>query len=250
MKLTLMHVLSEKCRSKAVIFLNNQKSVLHPLFELLWANSFPIAFVDGFANLAYTRASRDEYLPQFLTGDFDSINPVAMAYYKSKDSVTVIETANPDETDFTKCLRIVSEFIEKNKINCEVIVGASISGGRLDHEFGLIQSLYEAQRITKIPVLLVSDFCVTILLPAGEHIINVNTGLEGEHCGLIPVGKPCSVTTTGLKWNLNNQVLSFGGLVSTSNLLVDPVVHITSDGPLVFTVEYTEALKTTVQTHG
>ena len=75
------------------------------------------------------------------------------------------------------------------------------------------------------------------LLPPGAHEIAVDASVEGPHCGLVPLGGPCaSVTTRGLRWNLDAQPLAFGGLVSTSNLLVGDAVEVETSDPLVFTV--------------
>ena len=49
-------------------------------------------------------------------------------------------------------------------------------------------------------------------------MIHVNTGLEGDWCGLLPIGAKCThITTTGLKWNLSR--LRFG-LSQSPSLLI------------------------------
>ncbi|CAH8524712.1 unnamed protein product [Schistosoma bovis] len=223
---------------KAVIYLNHPTSLPETLFKRLWKNAYPVAFVDGFANHIYRNINyRTNYFPHFLTGDFDSIQPEVLEFYRSAN-VAVIETPDQEETDFTKCVRVIINSTKQNNAELDVLVAVQMSGGRFDHEMGLIKTLYETKKLTNIPLLLVSECSVTFLLDEGEHTIHASTGYEAQHVGLIPVGQPCQVTTTGLQWNLDNGTLSFDDIVSTSNRLLDEIVYIKCNRPLLFTMEY------------
>ncbi|XP_051624489.1 thiamin pyrophosphokinase 1 isoform X5 [Manacus candei] len=159
-------------------------------FHCLWSKAALRACADGGANRLYhiTEGSQERFLPDYISGDFDSIQPEVKEFYKVK-GCELIETMDQDLTDFTKCLQILQKKIEKKGLQ-------------------------------------------------GKHKLRVDTGLEGTWCGLIPIGNSCeSVTTTGLKWNLTNQVLKFGTLVSTSNTYDGSgIVTVETDKPLLWTM--------------
>ena len=67
-------------------------------------------------------------------------------------------------------------------------------------------------------VLLTGDTLSTLLRGPGSHTLQTLPVFEGPICGLIPIGGPVdAVSTSGLRWNLSNQRMEWGVLVSTSN---------------------------------
>jgi len=148
---------------------------------------------------------------------------------------------------------------------CVFIYGAF--GGRFDHEMSAINHLYQWGEEFQYNIMLYNEETCAFLLPSklnnriylgltpfddeeGEDKNRTENGKlekdgkinllgEGRTCGLIPFGGRCeSVTTTGLKWNLDGSIpLEFGGLFSTSNRIVEQVVTVQSSQPIVFTVE-------------
>ncbi|KAL9968395.1 hypothetical protein ACROYT_G026765 [Oculina patagonica] len=191
------------------------------------------AYTDGGASqvCSVVGDEKERYLADFVSGDFDSVDPELLNFYREK-CIEVIPTPDQDETDLTKCLRILTSKKHIDKFDEIVVINAL--GKRLDQTMANIETLFHITKLTKKPVYLMSEDSMACLITPGKHIIHVNTGLEGDWCGLIPIGAKCThITTTGLKWNLTDGQLEFGTLVSTSN---------TYDGSNVVTIETDTAI--------
>jgi len=177
--------------------------------------------------------------PNLITGDLDSIDKNILEYYqRNTDSYTkVIQTVDQNYTDFTKALFE----IDKLGIKSRVLAFAEHSG-RLDQIFGIFETLFHADRNL---VFVISSYSIEWLLCPGNHTIHLpqdeKSDLEKLHCGLIPLGAPCSdVKTTGFKWNLDGDtLLAFGHLVSTSNRFDKSasIATVFTSTPLLITME-------------
>ena len=186
---------------------------------------------DGGANRLYKLSSHD-LIPDKIIGDMDSVSHSVLRHYRDRGTQIIQETGQ-NNTDLSKALLHLPTTLTSLYILPPFT-------GRFDHVLACVNSLYEWNQIhPSIPAFLISDSTLCFLLPVGRNRLTFPPGIEDQFCGLLPIGEPASyVTTTGLRWNVTNEELKFGGIVSTSNKFEINVVTVETDTPLLFTCTF------------
>ncbi|CAG2204394.1 THI80 [Mytilus edulis] len=84
----LQYLKSESDDKLALVLLNQPLPTDRKLFTVLWSKALLKVAVDGGANHLYNTHvhNRDKYLPDLITGDFDSIQPEVKSYYEEQIS--------------------------------------------------------------------------------------------------------------------------------------------------------------------
>lgn len=232
-------------RKAALIILNQPFSFR--LLECLWRSASWKACADGGANRLHdllaglgllSSVAENGYLPDLIKGDFDSLRPDVKEFYTSKN-VKIVPDDDQDSTDLMKC---VSSLLDKEKQSGDdqhdIVLLGGLSG-RLDQTIHTLSYLQKLRKSRK-RVFAITDESVAWVLDSGQHTIEINHGVLGQTCGLLPLGIESTVlTTVGLRWNLTEEESSFDGLISTSNHLLpeERIVRIQTTKPIVFTAE-------------
>jgi thiamine pyrophosphokinase len=209
---------------RALIILNQPFSL--PLLETLWQACSWRCCADGGANRLYDLLGeakdgeqlRTLYTPDLIKGDLDSLRADVREYYVTQ-RVPVLRDSDQDTTDLMKCIDTLEEKEREEGHKYETLILGGFSG-RLDQTIHILSYIHKIRR-TRPGVYVITDDNIGWVLDAGCHRISIDHHVLGPTCGLLPVGIASTVlTTSGLRWNLDETESSFDGLVSTSNHLV------------------------------
>ncbi|RUS20266.1 hypothetical protein BC937DRAFT_95581 [Endogone sp. FLAS-F59071] len=232
---SMTHLARTRIHVQGLFFFNTQYS------------RFSMTFCSPFEpNVSLVHSPRDPWRPGLATARSFGIlsrerlplNTFSITQYYQGTLVEKIDDQN--STDFMKCVALVRERDLERDLKHDIIVLGAL-GGRFDQTLASIHMLFllrgEGRRM-----FLVSDECITVLLDVvrvgGKHEVRCDLKVEGPTCGLVPVGVAgATLTTSGLRWNLDHYYCNFGGIISTSNLLDSDVVTVETDQPVVWTVE-------------
>jgi len=227
-----------------IIILNYSLNSLRNLLKKnIWEKATIRGCADGGSNMLkiYSDEINENFLPDYISGDFDSIDEKTWKYYKSISNIDFIKTYDQNATDFTKCVRVM---MDKNSTLNNLLVFCSL-GGRFDHTTGIIHSLFILNdNYPNLQIYLLTDFDITFLLHINKlNRIHIQSKYNGNICSLLPFGQLTHVQTEGLKWNLNKtQELSFTKLVSSSNTYESQTtsyVDVDTDNDIIWTMTYT-----------
>jgi len=156
--------------------------------------------------------------PQLIVGDLDSVSGDIKKEYAS----ILIQSDDQESNDLTKAVHYC---IEKN-YSSVYILGAT--GLREDHTLGNISLMLEYY--PRIEVQIVSDYGMFFLVCNGEPV----KSYVGEKVSLFSIDNRVGVSSTGLKYPLNDLQLSNWYVASLNEATAESfTLHFESDTPLI-----------------
>ena len=196
----------------AVVVLNGCFSHVERLLEVVRGAHLVVA-ADGGGDWLYAQG----YTPHILVGDLDSISSATLQALETAGCEVLRYRPDKDETDAELAL-LAARARGATQIT---ILGAT--GGRIDHELGNVQLLAMPQ-LCGIHVV-IYDGISWLWLGEGRTEIR---GAVGDVVSLIPWGGDVhGLVTIGLRYPLRDETLVLGPARGVSNVLTQPVAHVT-----------------------
>lgn len=165
---------------------------------------------------------RHKIIPDYIIGDLDSISKKSFSYFK-KQKVVIKKIAGQYKNDLEKAIR----FALKKKLPKIFVIG--FSGKRFDHTINNLSILtkYSSKNI------FFADTEFIIYFASKKFEIDYKKGSAFSLQGFPSNAK---ISTSGLKYNLRNEKLSFGKKEGALNIAVNEIitVRLTAGKLLVF----------------
>jgi len=148
--------------------------------------------------------------PDVLLGDFDSVSAATLDTLAVRGSAVIAFSAEKDETDLELA------FAEAVRRGADSVTLTAVSGGRNDHQLGVIAVL---RANAELAVRIVEPgFEAWLLSGTGPHSVVVQG--EGRVLSLLPLTATANVSARGVRWPLDRRELTDRETRGVSNVAV------------------------------
>lgn len=237
-----------------LIVLNN---TIDSIFESLYELASYTIYCDGACNRVYNycnishndiQQQQPQYIPDLIIGDFDSIDTNVYNYYKQHvNQQCIIKDNDEYSTDLHKALNYIinnnnntANNNNKHITTQDTIIIYNGYGGRLDQHIGCLHTLYKYNSVFDRMVMINEQNICELLRQGTYNIVCSNKyhPTSTTHCGYWSLhGIVNSVTTKGLKYDVNSQIIDFNGLISYCNIIDNNNVTIETTDQLMWNIE-------------
>ncbi len=179
------------------------------------------------ADSGYAHAIAMGFVPHELVGDMDSITPLDLT--DARDSQILINEF-PANKDITDTEIAIASAVRRNSSHITVVSGG---GDRFDHVLAMVHSLAPCANSVHA-ALFISTSRVSYVSTLREAHLHIRSG---DIVSLVPIGGDATITTTGLQWELTNDILHSFASRGVSNIATDEIISISVTNGLLAVIE-------------
>ena len=165
--------------------------------------------------------------PDVIVGDLDTADPEYVAKAKESSQTVVLHNPDQDKNDCEKGL----QYLVDNGADEIFVMG--ISGGMVDHILNNFSIL--TRFAAECTIQTVQDNCVGYFI---TDKLSINTN-SGERVSIIPM-PGAQVTTKGLRWDIDGEVIAWAFREGASNMAVSDKVEVSVQNGTVILFHYSE----------
>lgn len=156
------------------------------------------------------------FKPQLLCGDADSAGTDYLKQARAEKIKTLLFNPDKDDTDW--------QLLLKNLPQAACLLATGIWGGRFDHLYSNVFSLYNYKKNTGAAVIMADDAELMVLLTDGESL-EFTPAADFTALSLLPL-QNSSISLTGTKWPLKEAELLVNYPYAVSNEITDSTVSV------------------------
>ncbi len=211
---------------KIIIISGGEIEDEHALSVLNEDDAYYVIGVDRGVEFLY----RHNIMPNYIVGDFDSLNPEIADYYRNETSVPV-RGFNPvkDASDTEIAIRLAVT------LGCKQMVILGATGGRIDHLWANVQCLAIPFKSKIDAVILDRQNKIRLI---GGYTVLKKDEMYGPYFSVFPLGQDVfRFNITGAKYPLKNHTLTAYDSLCVSNQVDGDEAVIDFTGGIVVLME-------------